>query len=83
MAFVTRKSFRGRHTSQRPDVNSGCWPHLIAQRTSVAALGTLTEMDVWGPFTFERLLKLPKSDVYAFVCVASVTYEDGSTQQFE
>lgn len=40
-------------------------------------------MDVWGPFTFERLLKLPKSDVYAFVCVASVTYEDGSTQQFE
>ena len=55
----------------------------IAQRTSIAALGTFSEMDVWGPFTFERLLKLPKSDVYAFVCVASVTYADGTTQQFE
>lgn len=44
---------------------------------------TLSVSGLWGPFTFERLLRLGKSDVTTFVCTRAVAYEDGTIERFQ
>jgi hypothetical protein len=41
-----------------------------------------SETKTWGPFTFERLLKLKHDEVTTFVCVKAVLYDDGTKQEF-
>lgn len=50
---------------------------------SVQAGEKFSQEGLWGPFTFERLLKLKHDEVDTFVCVRSVLYEDGSKEAFE
>lgn len=50
---------------------------------SIAPGGTYTQDGIWGPYTFERLLKLRKEEVKTFTCIRAILYEDGSKQEFE
>lgn len=36
----------------------------------------------WGPYTFERMLKMNRSDVIVVACVRAVVYADGTKQTF-
>ncbi|MCW5735202.1 MAG: hypothetical protein KIS73_13800 [Enhydrobacter sp.] len=36
----------------------------------------------WGPYTFERILKMNRSDVAVVVCVRAVVYADGTKETF-
>ncbi len=44
--------------------------------------GSFTQADVWGPSTFERLLKLKPDEVGIETCVRAVLFEDGTKEQF-
>ncbi|MFP5078317.1 hypothetical protein ACLE20_13495 [Rhizobium sp. YIM 134829] len=50
---------------------------------AIPAGGTHTQDGIWGPNTFERLLKLRKEEVKPFTCVRAILFEDGSKQEFE
>lgn len=55
----------------------------IDRDATIQAGQTYTQVNQWGPFTFERLLKLKKEEVEAFTCVRAVLYEDGTKETFQ
>jgi hypothetical protein len=55
----------------------------IDRDMKIAPGGAATMEGQWGPYTFERLLKLKREDVSAYACVRSVLYEDGTKEEFE
>lgn len=57
--------------------------YAIDRDANIPAKGVFEDTGQWGPFTFERLLKLRPEEVIAFACVRSVLYEDGSKETFE
>lgn len=56
--------------------------YAIDRDASIPIGGTFTQEGRWGPYTFERLLKLRKDEVTAWTCVRAVLYEDGTKEQF-
>jgi hypothetical protein len=54
----------------------------IDRDAAIPAGGDYTQTGTWGPYTFERLLKLKSEEVEAFACVKSVLYEDGTKEVF-
>lgn len=55
----------------------------IDRDTQIAAGGTANLQGLWGPYTFERLLKLKHDEVTAYACVRGVLYEDGTKEEFK
>lgn len=54
----------------------------IDRDATISVGGDYTQTGTWGPYTFERLLKLKSEEVEAFTCVNSVLYEDGTKEAF-
>lgn len=57
-------------------------PLGIERDAAIAAKGTFSDKNLWGPYTFERLLRLNKDETTPYTCVRSVLYEDGTKQEF-
>lgn len=49
---------------------------------SIAPGAMYSETKTWGPYTFERLLKLKPEEVTTFTCTRAVLYEDGTKEEF-
>jgi hypothetical protein len=58
-------------------------PLNIERDAAIPAKGTFSDKGLWGPFTFERLLKLKKDETTAYTCVRAILYEDGTKEEFK
>lgn len=58
-------------------------PLGVERDASIPAKGTFSDKGLWGPYTFERLLKLKKEETTPYTCVRSVLYEDGTKEEFK
>lgn len=56
--------------------------YKIDRDASIGAGEEYSHTGRWGPFTFERLLKLRPEEIGTWVCVRSVLYEDGTIERF-
>jgi hypothetical protein len=55
----------------------------IDRDAKIGAGAAYVQTGLWGPYTFERLLKLDHADVQPFTCVKSVLYADGQKEEFK
>lgn len=58
-------------------------PLAIDRDAAIPAKGAFSDRGLWGPFTFERLLKLKKEETTPYTCVRSILYEDGTKEEFK
>jgi len=56
--------------------------YSIDRDAQIEAHGSFEETGRWGPYTFERLLKLKADEVEAYACVRAVLFADGSKEEF-